>query len=144
MVPGTHGEKLSKSYGNTIEIFEKPKKLRKKFMSIKTDSTGVEDPKDPETCSVFTLYKLFANTEEQAALAERYRAGGMGYGDAKQTLYEKALEYFGEARERREQLEADPEAVEAILQAGAEKARAKAREVLNRARKACGLRPSSS
>ncbi len=143
-VPGTDGEKMSKSYGNTIEIFERPKKLRKKFMSIKTDSTGVEDPKDPEACSVFTLYKLFANDEDQAALAERYRAGGMGYGEAKQTLYEKALDYFGEARERREKLEGDLNEVEEILQAGAEKARTKAREVLNRARDACGLRPRSS
>lgn len=139
-VPGTDGEKMSKSYGNTIEIFESPKKLRKKFMSIKTDSTPVEDPKNPETCAVFSLYRLFANEDEQAALAERYRAGGMGYGEAKQTLHEKALEYFSAARDRREQLEQNPDDVENILQTGAAKARAKAREVLNRAREACGLR----
>ena len=138
-VPGTDGEKMSKSYNNTIEIFETPKKLRKKFMSIKTDSTPVEDPKDPGTCSVFTLYKLFADEEEQQALAQKYRAGGMGYGEAKQTLYEKALEYFSEARDRRERLESNVDEVEAILQAGAAKAREKAREVLNRAREACGL-----
>lgn len=138
-VPGTDGEKMSKSYGNTIGIFEAPKKLRKKFMSIKTDSTRVEDPKEPETCSVFTLYKLFASPDEQSQLADRYRAGGMGYGDAKQTLYEKAIEYFAEARARREQLERNLGQVEEILQAGAAKARAKAREVLNRAREACGL-----
>lgn len=139
-VPGTDGEKMSKSYGNTIEIFEPPKKLRKKFMSIKTDSKQVEDPKDPATCSVFGLYQLFASDEEQQALAERYRAGGMGYGDAKQTLYEKALDFFGEARSRREQLEQDPAFVEDVLQTGATKAREKAREVLTRARQACGLR----
>lgn len=139
-VPGTDGEKMSKSYGNTIEIFEPPKKLRKKFMSIKTDSTPVEDPKNPETCSVFTLYKLFADEGEQQALADRYRAGGMGYGEAKQALYDKAMEYFGEARERRVELESKPDEVEQILQAGAEKARKKAQEVTNRAREACGLR----
>lgn len=139
-VPGTDGEKMSKSYGNTIGIFEKPKKLRKKFMSIKTDSTPVEDPKDPETCSVFDLYKLFADSEEQATLAERYRSGGMGYGEAKQTLFDKAMEHFAEARDRRENLEQNLGEVEDILQAGAAKARAKAKEVLNRAREACGLR----
>lgn len=139
-VPGTDGEKMSKSYGNTIEIFEPPKKLRKKFMSIKTDSTPVEDPKDPENDSVFTLFKLFGSEAEQAALAERYRAGGMGYGEAKQALYDKAMEYFGEARERREQLEQNPDEAEDILKAGALKARSKAKEVLARAREACGLR----
>ncbi len=138
-VPGTDGEKMSKSYNNTIGIFEAPKKLRKKFMSIKTDSTPVEDSKEPESCSVFGLYKLFANDEEQQALAERYRAGGMGYGEAKQTLYEKAMEHFAEARERREKLEQNLSDVEDILQAGAKKAREKAREVLDRAREACGL-----
>lgn len=139
-VPGTDGEKMSKSYGNTIGIFETPKKLRKKFMSIKTDSTPVEDPKDPDSCSVFDLYKLFANADEQVALAERYRAGGMGYGDAKQTLYEKAMEHFAEARDRRAELEQNLSQVEDVLQAGAAKARSKAKEVLNRAREACGLR----
>ncbi|SFH93644.1 tryptophan--tRNA ligase [Planctomicrobium piriforme] len=138
-VPGTDGEKMSKSYGNTIEIFEPEKKLRKKFMAIKTDSTPMEDPKNPETDSVFTLYKLFASLDEQSALADRYRAGGMGYGEAKQALFEKALEYFSVARERRAYLEAHPDEVEAILQAGAAKARAKAQEVLTRARNACGL-----
>lgn len=138
-VPGTDGEKMSKSYGNTIEVFEEPKKLRKKIMSIKTDSTPVEEPKDPDLDSVFALYKLFANPDEQAALAERYRAGGMGYGEAKLALYEKALETFGPARERREKLAADPSTVADILQEGAASARTKAREVLDRARKACGL-----
>ena len=138
-VPGTDGEKMSKSYDNTIEIFETPKKLRKKIMSIKTDSTPLEDPKDPDLCTVFTLYKLFAAEEQQSALAERYRAGGMGYGDAKQTLYDAAMEYFAVARERRDTLLADPDTVEDILQAGAKKAREKGREILNRARIACGL-----
>src|SRR5262245_16803826 len=81
-VPGTDGEKMSKSYGNTIELFEPEKQLRKKIMAIKTDSTPVEAPKNPEKCNLFTLYKLFASPEQQAALAARYRAGGMGYGEA--------------------------------------------------------------
>ncbi|WP_437184942.1 tryptophan--tRNA ligase [Planctomicrobium sp. SH668] len=138
-VPGTDGEKMSKSYGNTIGIFESSKQMRKKFMSIKTDSIPMEDPKDPENDSVFALYKLFADGDEQAALAARYRAGGMGYGDAKQTLYDKVMEYFSVARDRRAELEARPDDVEDILRAGAEAARKKAQEVLDRARTACGL-----
>lgn len=138
-VPGTDGEKMSKSYGNTIPIFETPKRLRKKIMSIKTDSTAVEDPKDPDTCAVFDLYRLFANEHQQSELADRYRAGGMGYGDAKQTLYDAAMEYFGPAFQRRAELEKNPSEVEDILQAGAAVARAKGREVLDRCRSACGL-----
>ncbi len=138
-VPGTDGEKMSKSYGNTIPIFETPKRLRKKIMSIKTDSTAVEDPKDPDTCAVFDLYRLFANEQQQGELADRYRAGGMGYGDAKQTLYDAAMEYFEPAFQRRAELEKNPSEVEDILQAGAAVARAKGREVLDRCRSACGL-----
>lgn len=138
-VPGTDGEKMSKSYSNTIEIFEPEKKLRKKFMSIKTDSTPVELPKAPETCAVFTLYKLFANEADQATLAARYRAGGMGYGEAKQALFESAMSYFAAARARRTELESHPAEVENVLRVGAVKAREKARAVLDRARQACGL-----
>ncbi len=137
-VPGLDGQKMSKSYKNIIEIFLPAKKLRKTIMSIKTDSTPLEDPKDPDTCSVFALYQLFADETRQQQLAERYRGGGMGYGEAKQALYEAAMEYFAEARERRESLEADPDHVEDILQTGAATARRKAAEVLDRARKACG------
>ena len=138
-VLGTDGEKMSKSYGNTIEIFLPPKTLRKKIMSIKTDSTPVESPKDPETCAVFTLFKLFADDMAQDELAARYRAGGMGYGEAKQALFERAEAYFAAANERRAQLEANPQQVEDVLQAGARRAREKARAVLDRARVACGL-----
>jgi tryptophanyl-tRNA synthetase len=138
-VPGTDGEKMSKSYGNTIDVFEDPKPMRKKIMSIKTDSTPVEQPKDPEKCSIFALYKLFATPEEQENLARRYRAGGMGYGEAKQALYDASLAYFAEARRRREQLMADPDAIARILAQGAQKARTKGREVLDRVRAACGL-----
>ena len=138
-VPGTDGEKMSKSYGNVIELFETPKRARKKIMSIKTDSTPVEAPKDPDACSVFDLFKLFANEQETEELSARYRAGGLGYGDAKQALFELSQEHFSEARLRREALEADPGRLEAILVAGAERARQKAAEVLGRAKAACGL-----
>ncbi len=138
-VPGIDGQKMSKSYNNTIGIFTPAKQLRKTFMSIKTDSKALEEPKDPDTCAVFDLYKLFTSKEQQAELAARYRAGGMGYGDAKQAVYESAMDYFAEARERREQFEQNPAHVEDILQAGAACARQKAREVLNRAKAACGL-----
>lgn len=138
-VPGTDGEKMSKSYNNTIPIFETPKKLRKMIMSIKTDSLPMESPKNPETCSVFQLYRLFAAPEAQTTLAERYRAGGMGYGEAKETLYQAAITHLGDAFERRTQLESSPDVVEDILRDGAHRARAKAREVLERVRSACGL-----
>ena len=138
-IPGIDGDKMSKSYHNVIEIFLPPKQLRKKIMSIKTDSTSVDDPKNPDTCSVFALYTLFSTPEQQAVLAEKYRAGGMGYGEAKQMLYDAAMEYFGEARARREKLGADLQTVEDILQTGAHTARAKGREVLDRVRTACGL-----
>ncbi|QDT43964.1 Tryptophan--tRNA ligase [Gimesia alba] len=138
-VPGIDGEKMSKSYKNVIEIFETPKKQRKKVMSIKTDSATLEDPKDPENCAVFALYKLFADETQQAELAQRYRAGGMGYGDAKQAVHEAALEYFGEARERREQLADDTDTLNDILAEGARQAREKGKEVLDRVQKACGL-----
>lgn len=139
-VPGLDGQKMSKSYGNTIPVFDTPKRLRKTIMKITTDSTPVEDPKDPDTCSVFALYKLFADDAQQAALAARYREGGMGYGEAKQTLYDAAMEHFAEAFERRETLAADPDRVEDVLRDGASKARRKAGEVLERARTACGFR----
>ncbi|MFQ5730485.1 MAG: tryptophan--tRNA ligase [Planctomycetaceae bacterium] len=138
-VPGVDGEKMSKSYGNVIEIFQPAKKLRKTIMSIKTDSTPVEAPKVPESCTIFTLYELFATEEQQAELAARYRAGGMGYGEAKQQLFEAAMEYFGDAYQRRAELDAHPDRVEDVLRAGAKAARAKAAEVLDRARAACGI-----
>jgi tryptophanyl-tRNA synthetase len=140
-VPGLDGEKMSKSYGNTVEIFEEPKKLRKKIMAIKTDSKTVEEPKEPETCPVYTLYKLFATQAEQDTLAARYRAGGMGYGEAKQALYEKADAYFAPARERRADLASRPNDVREILKQGASRARAKIQQVLARAQAACGVGP---
>jgi len=138
-VPGVDGDKMSKSYANTVELFMPEKALRKRIMSIKTDTTPVEAPKDPEASSIYTLYKLFATPDQQSALADRYRAGRMGYGEAKQALFEAAFAHFSVARDRREKLAADPNTLEDILRAGAQKARVKATEVLDRVRQACGL-----
>ncbi len=136
-VPGVDGQKMSKSYGNTIEPFEEEKGLRKKVMSIKTDSKGVAEAKDPDTCNLFALYKLFAAPAEREAMAARYRAGGMGYGDVKKALADLMLAHFAEARKRRAAL-TDAE-VNAALAAGAEKARKVARETMAEVRRAVGL-----
>jgi len=138
-VPGTDGEKMSKSYNNTIPIFETPKRLRKLINRIKTDSRSMEDPKNPETCAVFDLYRLFASADQQAQLRERYLGGGLGYGEAKEKLFESAMDYFNTAFERRRDFEQRPDDVEDILQAGASTARTKAQEVVDRAKHACGL-----
>ncbi len=139
VVPGTDGQKMSKSYGNTIEIFSDAKKARKRIMRIVTDSTPIEAPKDPDRCSVFALYRLFADPAETAALRERYLAGGMGYGEAKQMLFDKYCSYFGPFRARREALVRDPDRVERILQQGARRARAVASQTLEAVKKAVGL-----
>ena len=138
-VPGVDGRKMSKSYGNTLPLFLPPKKLRKLIMKIKTDSTPVDEPKDPNTCNVFALYKLFANADQQAALADRYRAGGMGYGHAKQDLFEAMDEFLDKPRLRYAELQDDPAEVDRILAAGAEKARGVAGDVMGRVRRAIGL-----
>ena len=130
---------MLKSYGNTIEIFGDLKQAKKRIMGIVTDSKALEDPKDPETCNVFRLYKLFATPEQQADLAARYRAGGMGYGTAKKELAELFEAHFAPMREKRAELAANPKYVEDVLQAGAAKARLLARETVQKARKAVGL-----
>ena len=138
-VPGTDGQKMSKSYENTIEVFEEPGALKKKIMRITTDSRPVEEPKEPEGDHLYQLYALFAGEADRQALADLYRRGGFGYGEVKKRLLEAAGDFFAEARARRATLAADPARIEAILAAGADKARAKAGEVLARARRACGL-----
>jgi len=139
VVPGVDGQKMSKSYGNTIDIFGAPKAVRKTIMRVITDSTPLEDPKNPETCNVFALYKLFADEAETAAMTERYRAGGMGYGEAKKALADKFEAHFEPFRARRAQLEARPDEVEDILRDGAARARAAMQPVLSAARQAIGL-----
>mgnify|MGYP001105930512 FL=1 len=141
VVPGLDGKKMSKSYGNTIEIFAEGKELKKKVMSIVTDSTPLEAPKDPDKCNVFKLYSLFATPQEQQELAEKYRAGGFGYGQAKQMLYEKIEQYFAAARQRRRELAKESGLVEEVLRQGAARARAEARATMALVRRAVGLNP---
>lgn len=138
-VPGVDGEKMSKSYGNTIELQMDEQQLKKVVMSIKTDSTPVAQPKDPAACNVFALYALFATDEERAALAARYKAGGMGYGEAKKLLLDKVVAHFAPFRQKRAELAANPSYVEGVLRDGAAKARAVARQTLDEAKRACGL-----
>jgi tryptophanyl-tRNA synthetase len=138
-VPGVDGQKMSKSYNNTIEIFAEGKSLKKAVMGIVTDSTPVEAPKDPDKDTVFALYSLFATEDERLALAQRYRAGGLGYGEAKTMLLAKIDELFAPAREKRKQLAADPAIVEGVLQAGATKARAEAQATMKLVRTAAGF-----
>jgi tryptophanyl-tRNA synthetase len=139
VVPGTDGRKMSKSYGNTIEMFEPEKSVKNKVMKIVTDSTPVEAPKNPDKDNVFALLKLFASPEELADWDRRYRTGGMGYGEAKKRLVELMIEYFKPYRQKRADLEKNPEAVENVLKNGAERARAVASKTLLEARKAIGL-----
>ena len=138
-VPGTDGEKMSKSYNNTIEIFETPKAMRTKVMRIETDSRPMEQPKDPADDHLYQLYSLFVDAERREALAARYRAGGFGYGEIKKMLADAAESYFAEAHARRADLAAHPERVYEILADGAARARTKAIEVLERAENACAI-----
>ena len=139
-VPGTDGEKMSKSYGNFIEVFEPVKAMRKKVMRISTDSRPMEEPKEPEGDHLFQLFSLFAEESAIEEMASLYRAGGFGYGEVKKALADAAESYFDEPRARRAELEANPDQVREILGDGAAKARKKAAEVLLRAQQACGLK----
>lgn len=150
VVPGTDGQKMSKSYGNTIDIFAEGKALKTAVMGIKTDSTPVEEPKNPDGCNAFALYRLFATPAEVEHLADLYRnpmrdadsRGGrpFGYGDAKQLLLGKIEVHFADARERRKELVRNPGLVEEVLQAGARRAREVARVTLQLVRQAVGMR----
>lgn len=137
-VPGTDGQKMSKSYGNFINIFEADKPLRKSVMKIITDSKGVDESKDPDTCNVFNIFKLVANPDAVAEMRENYIKGGYGYGHAKQQLFETLTERFGKEREDFQMLMANPNIIEEKLQAGAEKARVIARDVIGRTREVLG------
>ncbi|TAL30177.1 MAG: tryptophan--tRNA ligase [Spirochaetes bacterium] len=139
VIPGTDGQKMSKSYGNTINIFEDEKSLKKKVMSIVTDSTPVEAPKNPDTCNVFALYRLFADRERTEAMRARYLQGGTGYGEVKKELLGLIWEYFAPYRAERARLAKDPGEVLAILAKGAEKTRAVAVPTIEDVRRRVGI-----
>ena len=139
-IPGIDGQKMSKSYNNTIPIFGTEKEMKKAVMSIVTDSKGVDEPKDPESCNVVAIYKLFATNAELSEMEDKYRSGGMGYGDAKKALFVKIQETFQPFQERRNYLEAHPEEVEAALKKGAEKVRKESMVTMDKVREAVGLR----
>ncbi len=133
-IPGTDGQKMSKSKGNLINIFQPDKKLRKQIMGIKTDSTPMEDPKDPDTDNVFALYKILANPEQITEMRSNYEGGNYGYGHAKQALFEVILEKYNPARERFDYYMNHLDEIDHALEIGAEKAKKVANEVLKRVR----------
>ncbi len=139
VVPGIDGRKMSKSYGNEIGMFEEGKSLKKKVMSIVTDSAGVEDTKDPAESTPYLLLSLMASPDETQAWAERYKNGGMGYGEVKKRLLELLDETFGPYRERRRELESDPAYVADVLREGGRRARHVANSVMEQVREAVGL-----
>ena len=138
-IPGTDGQKMSKSYNNTIQLFEDLKSIKKKIMGIVTDSTPMEAPKEPEGNSIYELYKLFATPEEAAEMAAKFRAGNYGYGHAKKELFAIYERTFGPFRERREKLVADESYVEDVLKAGAKRAREEAAKTMDKVRTAVGI-----
>ncbi|MCE9544704.1 MAG: tryptophan--tRNA ligase [Planctomycetia bacterium] len=138
-VPGTDGEKMSKSYNNTLEVFEDPKQQRKKIMRITTDSRPMEEPKQPDTDPLYQLFSLVATDAERAEMAALYLRGGFGYGEVKKALADAAERFFGPARARRADLAADEPRIREILADGAARARRQASDVLRRAKAACGL-----
>ncbi len=141
VVPGTDGQKMSKSYNNTISIFSPEPVIKKQVMGIVTDSTPVDQPKNPDTCNVFQLYRLLATPAEIADLKEKYQKGGYGYGDAKKLLLEKIMETFEPYRKKRIELEADLGYVDRVLREGADRARIEAKKTLDEVRKKIGTRP---
>jgi tryptophanyl-tRNA synthetase len=138
-VPGIDGQKMSKSYGNTIDIFGDEKETRRRVMSIVTDSTPVEAPKNPATSTIFQLYSLVASKNEIEEMQERFRKGGAGYGDFKKQLFEKLWDYFAPMRKRREEILADKSYIDNVLARGAKRANAVADQVMQRVRAAVGL-----
>jgi len=140
IVPGIDGRKMSKSYDNTVEIFEPEKSVKKKIMRIVTDSTPVEDPKDPDKCNVFALLKLVASSEELSEWENKYRNGGMGYGEAKKRIAALNGDYFKPYREKRADLEKNIDYVKQVLTEGAARAKAVAEKTLVQARDVVGLR----
>jgi tryptophanyl-tRNA synthetase len=140
VVPGTDGQKMSKSYGNTINMFADEKALRKSVMSVVTDSTPLEAPKPVEGSNVLALYRLFASPDEVRRMEDEFRAGGTGYGDFKKRLFEAIMDHFGPMRARRAELERNPDYVDQVLRDGAARAREVATVTMDRVRLAIGLR----
>jgi len=140
VVPGLDGQKMSKSYGNNIDIFGDEKETRKRVMSIVTDSTPVDAPKDPEKSTIVQLYSPFASKDEVAHIRERFKKGGTGYGDFKKELFEKMWEYFAPMRQRRDEILRDKGYIENVLVRGAKRANEIADQTMTRVRKAVGLR----
>ena len=138
VIPGLDGRKMSKSYDNIIDIFLESKALKKKLGKIVTNSQGIEEPKDPDSCNVFKLYKLFATQEQTDALAARYRAGGMGWGHAKAELQNVLEEHLGPAREKYFYLLNHTEEIDKILAYGKEKARIRSKEMMDIVRETLG------
>lgn len=138
-VPGTDGQKMSKSYGNTIDIFASAKVLKKQVMGILTDSTPLEEPKDPDTCHVFALYSLLGDDKQIEDMRANYRGGNYGYGHAKKALLELIHDRYGDARKRYDALISNPSEIEVRLQTGANKVRPIAREVLQRVKDSLGF-----
>ncbi len=141
VVPGLDGRKMSKSYDNTLELFESASQTKKKIMRIVTDSTPVEDPKDPDKCTVFALLKLFTSEEETKDWQQRYRQGGMGYGEAKKRLAELAVQYLEPFRQQYQKFVQDDSYVEDVLREGGKKARLAAQQLMDKVRSATGLTP---
>jgi tryptophanyl-tRNA synthetase len=139
VVPGIDGQKMSKSYGNTIGIFDEGDALKDKVMSIVTDSKPLDAPKDPDSCNVFSLIKLFAEEEQRKQIAQQYRDGGYGYGHAKQDLLALIQDFFAEAREKRKELEQRPDYVRDVLRHGAEQARERVAPIMEQVRDLTGL-----
>ena len=140
VVPGLDGQKMSKSYGNNIDIFGDEKETRKRVMSIVTDSTPVETPKDPSRSTILQLYSLFASKDEIAGIRDRFKKGGTGYGDFKKELFEKLWEYFSPMRKRRDEILRDKSYIDNVLAGGAKRANEVADQVMQRVRAAVGLR----
>jgi tryptophanyl-tRNA synthetase len=140
VVPGIDGQKMSKSYGNNIDIFGDEKETRKRVMSIVTDSAPVEAPKDPTTSTIFQLFSLVGSKEEIAEMREHFEKGGTGYGEFKKQLFEKLMQYFAPMRKRRAELLGNQSYIDKILARGAERANEVADQVMQRVRKAVGLR----
>ncbi|PCI24576.1 tryptophan--tRNA ligase [Candidatus Peregrinibacteria bacterium] len=138
-LPGIDGRKMSKSYKNTIPLFAEESVIKKQIMSIVTSSLGVDEKKDPDSCNVFALYKVFASEEEQATLAKKYTDGGMGYGEAKKILLEKVIKYFTPMWEKRKELIHQPDLIKNIRKSGVEKVRPFAQKVINQAKEKVGI-----